>query len=54
VGFAVDGVIVVTDNATDYEKGKCDDLRRGREIRGSGLRQSNGTVKATDIRFNKD
>jgi all-beta uncharacterized protein len=54
VAFGVDDVVVVTDSATDYSKGKCDDLRRGRDIRGSGVVQPNGTVKATDIRFSKD
>ena len=54
VAFGVDSVVVVTDNETNYDKGKCGDLRRGRNIRGSGLMQSNGTVKATDIRFSKD
>lgn len=54
VGFAVDGMLVVTNSETDYKKGKCDDLRRGRDIRGSGVRQSNGSVRATSIRFEKD
>ena len=54
VGFAVNGTIVVTDADTDYSRGKCNDLRRGRDIRGSGVRQSNGSVRATNIRFNKD
>lgn len=54
IGFAVDGMSVVTNNDTDYKKGKCDDLRRGREIRGSGVRQPSGSVRATSIRFDKD
>lgn len=54
VGFAVDGMVVVTNSETDYDKGKCDDLRRGREIRGSGVRQQNGSVRATSIRIGKD
>ena len=54
VGFAVDGMLVVTNNDTDFKKGKCDDLRRGREIRGSGVRQPSGSVRATSIRFEKD
>ena len=47
-------MLVVANNDTDYKKGKCDDLRRGREIRGSGVRQSSGSVRATSIRFEKD
>jgi hypothetical protein len=54
VAFTVDGMLVVTDAATDYSRGKCKDLRRGKELRGSGVRQPNGTVRATDIRFSKD
>ena len=54
VGFSVDGIIVVTDRDTDYSRGNCGDLRRGQDVRGSGLRQPNGSIKATDIRFNKD
>jgi len=54
VGFSVDGMVVVTDEATDYSKGNCGDLRRGREIQGSGVMQPNGSVRATSIRFNKD
>ena len=54
VGFAIDGTIVVADSETDYSKGKCSDLRRGRDIRGSGIRQPNGSVKATSIRIGKD
>jgi hypothetical protein len=54
VAFGVDSMVVITDSETDYAKGKCGDLRRGKDIRGSGLMQSNGTVKATDIRFSKD
>jgi hypothetical protein len=54
VGFAVDGMVVVTDSETDYSRGKCGDLRRGHDIRGSGVRQPNGSVRATSIRFEKD
>jgi len=54
VGFSVEGTVIVTDGETDYSKGKCSDLRRGRDIRGSGVRQPNGSVRATSIRIGKD
>ena len=54
VGFAVDGLVVVTDSSTEYSRGKCSDLRRGKSIRGTGVVQPNGSVRATSIRFEKD
>jgi hypothetical protein len=54
VSFGIDGKVVMTDSATDYSKGKCEDLRRGKDVRGSGVVQPNGSVRATSIRFEKD
>ena len=53
VTFTVQGMTIVTDRSTDYAKSKCTDLRRGRDVSGAGMRQSNGTIKATDIRVDK-
>jgi hypothetical protein len=50
VTFTVQGMTIVTDRSTDYTKSKCSDLRRGRDVSGAGMTQSNGTIKATDLR----
>jgi len=47
-------MVVVTDASTDYAKGHCNDIRRDRDVSGSGFVQPNGAVKATDIRIRKD
>lgn len=52
--FTVGGTTVVTDASTDYKKSDCSDLRPGREVKGEGLTQLLGTIKATDIEVKKD
>jgi hypothetical protein len=54
IAFGVGGMAVFADSSTEYSRGKCTDMKRGRNISGSGVVQPNGTVKATDIRINKD
>jgi len=54
IAFTVDRMVVVTDASTDYAKGHCNDIRRDRDVSGSGFVQPNGSVKATDIRIRKD
>jgi hypothetical protein len=54
IAFGVHGVVVFTDSSTDYSRGKCTDVKRGRDISGSGQVQPNGSIKATRIRINKD
>jgi hypothetical protein len=54
VTFTVRGMTIVTDRSTDYTKSKCSDLRRGRDVSGAGMAQSNGTIKATDVRIQKE
>src|SRR6185295_4540020 len=50
VTISVRGMTIVVDGSTDFKKGDCRDLRQGRDIEGSGTPQSNGTIKATEIR----
>ena len=38
---------IAADNDTDYKHSDCQDLRNGRDVKGAGVIQSNGTVKAT-------
>jgi len=54
VTFTIHGMIIATDRSTDYTKSKCSDLRRGRDVSGAGTPQSNGSIKATDLRIQKD
>jgi hypothetical protein len=54
VTLTVGGQTIVVDRATDFSKSKCDDLRRGRNVSGSGMMQPNRTIKATDIRVRQD
>jgi hypothetical protein len=54
VTISVRGVTIVVDGSTDFKKSDCQDLRPGRDVDGSGTPQSNGTIKATDIRVRKD
>jgi hypothetical protein len=54
VAFGIDDMVVVTDSSTEYSRGNCKDLRRGKELRGTGVVQPNGSVRATSIRFMKD
>jgi Putative binding domain, N-terminal/Domain of unknown function (DUF5666) len=53
VTFTVQGMTIVTDHSTDFTKSKCGDLRRGRDVSGAGVTQSNGTIKATDLRVER-
>jgi hypothetical protein len=54
VTITVRGRTIVVDRSTDFKKSDCGDLRRGRDVEGTGTTQSNGTVKATEIRVRKD
>jgi hypothetical protein len=52
--FTVRGTTIVTDRSTDYRKSDCGDVRRGRDVSGSGTMQGNGPIKATDVRVQRD
>ena len=55
IGFTVDrNTVVFTDSSTEYSRGKCGDIKRERDVSGSGFVQPNGAIKATDLRINKD
>jgi len=53
VAIVVDSQVIVVDRSTDFKKSKCSDLHRDREVTGVGTRESNGTIKATDIKVGK-
>jgi hypothetical protein len=52
--FTVEGKTIVTDGSTDFNKSQCSDLRPGREVKGEGLTQPIGTIRATEIEVKKD
>jgi hypothetical protein len=55
VSLTVSGTTIVVDGSTSFSKNaSCTDLRRGRDLSGSGTTQPNGSIKATNIRVNKD
>jgi hypothetical protein len=54
VTITVRGRSIAVDRSTDFKKSDCGDLRRGRDVEGSGTPQSDGTIRATDIRVRKD
>jgi len=49
VTFVVGLTAITADDATDYRRSGCSDLRNGRRVKGEGVTQSNGTVKATRL-----
>jgi hypothetical protein len=53
VTITVRGMTIVVDRSTAFKKSDCGDLRRGRNVEGSGTMQSNDTIKAADIRVFK-
>jgi hypothetical protein len=51
--FKARSYTVVTDRSTDFKKSDCGDVRNGRGVSGSGVMQSNGTVRATKIEVDR-
>jgi hypothetical protein len=54
ITIGVDRMVVSTDPSTEYSHGKCTDIKRGRDVSGSGFVEPSGAVRATDIRIRKD
>ena len=54
VTIVVNSLTIAVDQSTDFKKSDCNDLRRGRDVVGVGLKEPNGSIKATDIRVGKD
>jgi hypothetical protein len=52
--FRVDNQTVTTDSGTEYDEGRCSDVRNGKDISVRGFRQSDGTVKAVRVEFDDD
>jgi hypothetical protein len=49
VTFTVRGTTIAVDSSTTFRQSSCSDLRNGRTVDGEGVRQSNGSVKATKL-----
>jgi Domain of unknown function (DUF5666)/Putative binding domain, N-terminal/Viral BACON domain len=47
--FTVEGSVVVTNDATKFKGGKCDDIENGTRVRIKGRRQSTGIVVAREV-----
>jgi hypothetical protein len=54
VTLTVRGMTIVTDRSTTFTRSKCDDMRRGRSVSGTGTTQPNGTIKATEMRVSQN
>jgi len=54
VSFSINRTHVTTDGATDYRGGSCRDLKNKKKIAVTGVRQPNGTVRATRIYLNRE
>jgi len=54
VSFSINRTHVTTDGATDYRGGSCRDLKNKKKIAVTGVRQPNGTVRATRIDLNRE
>ena len=54
VTFTIGGATIAVDAATDFnKKSSCTDLRNGRSVSGSGTRQPNGRITATQLQVKK-
>jgi hypothetical protein len=51
--FRAANFTVTTDAETAFTKGKCSDLRNGREVKVSGYKQPNGTLAAVRVELKK-
>jgi hypothetical protein len=49
VTLRVNGVTVVTNGATDFQKGNCNGVMAGREITVQGMQNAAGLVTATTV-----
>ncbi len=54
LSFRVGGKDVATDRTTDFSGGKCRDLSNGDTVKVSGLVQSSGIVRATDVEITRN
>jgi hypothetical protein len=52
--FVVNGTTITTDAATQYSKGACADVIAGALVQVKGSTLTDGTVRATDVRFKKE
>jgi hypothetical protein len=50
----VRGTKVIADNSTEYDDGKCSDMKNGRKVQIKGLKQPDGSVLAREIEFEDD
>lgn len=52
--FIVNGTTIITDAATQFSKGACANVIAGALVQVKGATQTDGTVRATDVRFKKE
>jgi len=53
VTFTVGSATIVANASTDYDRGKCSDLRAGLGVEVRGRPRTNGIVDAERIKFEK-
>jgi hypothetical protein len=54
VTFSVRGTTIVVDSSTSFRRSSCGDLKNGRKVDGEGVRQSNGSIKATKLQVDTE
>ena len=52
--FVVNGTTIMTDTATEFSKGTCASVIPGAIVQVKGSTQTDGTVRATDVKFKKE
>jgi hypothetical protein len=52
--FTVENTVVTTDDDTKFRGGKCGDLENGDEVEIRGIRLSDGSVAASEVRRGND
>ena len=54
VAFEVSGRTVYTSPKTDFDMGKCKDIRSGLEVEVKGMLMSDGRIRADKVSFDDD
>lgn len=54
LSFVVDDTRVMTDASTRFDDGECGDIENGVRVEVKGIRQADGTVKATHVEIEDD
>jgi hypothetical protein len=54
LSFEIKGSQVFTNRDTNFKRGKCGDMKKGREVTVIGRRLTDGTVEAREVELNRD